>query len=133
MKVSNIKTILLLLLTIATSTALNAQTENTSERLITQLKNGTAPGLLFSNERPAPAALTNKKLNQNESLITQIKKGTAPGMQFKPGAGSAAPMMAPRARGTATVAAPTQPLPSEKPVTKPSPVTPAAAVLPKQE
>ena len=128
MKISNIKTIGLLLLTMATSTALKAQTENTSERLITQLMNGTAPGLLFSSEKPAPAPVTTKKLNQNESLITQIKKGTAPGMQFKPVAGSA-PVMA----RAATIAAPTQPLPSEKPVTKPEQVKPATAVLPKQE
>ncbi|WP_143774424.1 hypothetical protein [Niastella vici] len=31
------------------------------------------------------------------------------------------------------IATPTQPLPSEKPVATPSPVKPAAAVLPKQE
>ena len=128
MKVSNIKTIVSLLLIIATSTALKAQTENTGERLITQLMNGTAPGLLFSSEKPAPAPVTARKLNQNESLIAQIKKGTAPGMQFKPVAGSA-PVMA----RSATVAVPAQPLPSEKPVTKPEQVKPAAAVLPKQE
>ncbi len=52
---------------------MNAQTENTSERLITQLKNGTAPGLLFSNERPAPAPVNNVKLNEKESLIMQIR------------------------------------------------------------
>jgi len=127
MKASNIKPIVLFLLTVATSTALKAQTGNTSERLLTQLMNGTAPGLLFSNEKPAPAP--NIKLNERESLITQIKKGTAPGMQFKPVSGTNAPVMA----RAVTVAVPTQPLPSEKPVAKPELVKPAEAVLPKQE
>jgi hypothetical protein len=128
MKPSIIKLIALLFLSVATGTALKAQTENTGERLITQLKNGTAPGLLFSNETPAPAAATDNKLNQKESLIAQIKKGKAPGMQFKPVTGAPAPVMA-----RVAVAAPTQPLPSEQAAAKPSAVTPAEAVLPKQE
>lgn len=128
MKASTIKPIMLLFVAVATSTMLKAQTENTSERLLIQLMNGTAPGLQFSSEKPAVAPVTANKLNQKEGLVTQIKKGTAPGMQFKRGGGSSAPVMA-----RATTAAPAQPLPSEKPVAKPELVKPAAAVLPKQE
>ena len=132
MKASIIKLLALILLTTAASTSLTAQTENNSERLITQLKNGTAPGLQFSTERPAPApaAANDKKVNEKESLIAQIKKGTAPGMQFKPGTGAGAPVMA----RAATVAAPHQPLLSEQPAPKaeqPNPV--AKPEVPKQE
>jgi hypothetical protein len=128
MKTFIIKPIACFLLTIATVTVLRAQTENTSERLITQLKNGTAPGLVFSPERPAPAA-ADKKLNEKESLITQIRKGTAAGMQFKPVTGAGATMNA----RAATVAGPKQPLPSEQPAAKIEQTKPAAVPLPKQE
>lgn len=126
MKTTTIKTFALLAVTIGLSNIVNAQTENTSERLITQLKNGTAPGLLFSNERTT-APVLNKKLNEKEGLITQIRKGTATGMQFKQGGGESAPVAARMA-----TAVPTQPLASEqKPVTEKA--TAAPAVLPKQE
>ena len=127
MKTTIIRSYTLLALAIGISSIVNAQTENTGERLIIQLKNGTAPGLLFSNERVTPAPLLNKKLNEKEGLITQIRKGTAAGMQFKQGAGGSAPVAARRA-----TAAPTQPLASEqKPATEKAAA--ATVVLPKQE
>jgi hypothetical protein len=127
MKTTTIKTFALLAITIGLSNMVNAQTENTSERLITQLKNGTAPGLLFSNERNTPAPVVNNKLNTKEGLITQIRKGTAAGMQFKQGGGGSTTVAA----RTATPA-PTQPLASEqKQVAEKA--TAAPAVLPKQE
>jgi hypothetical protein len=127
MKTTTIKTFALLAVTIGLSSIVHAQTENTSERLITQLKNGTAPGLLFSNERTTPAPVLNKKLNEKEGLITQIRKGTAAGMQFKSGGGGSAPVAA-----RIATAVPTQPLASEqKPVAEKA--TAAPAVLPKQE
>lgn len=67
-----------------------AQTENTRERLIDQLKNGTAPGLQFAKNVPAPAATVTKAVEQKESLITQIRKGTAPGMKFMSGPANSA-------------------------------------------
>lgn len=125
MKTTTIKTFALLAITIGLRSIVNAQTENTSERLITQLKNGTAPGLLFSNERVTPAPT--HKLNEKEGLITQIRKGTATGMQFKQGGGESAPVAA-----RIATAVPTQPLASEqKPVAEKATATPA--VLPKQE
>lgn len=127
MKTTTIKTFALLAVTIGLSNIVNAQTENTSERLIDQLKKGTAPGLLFSNERTTPASVLNKRLNEKEGLITQIRKGTATGMQFKQGGGESAPVAARMA-----TAVPTQPLASEqKPVAEKA--TAAPAVLPKQE
>lgn len=127
MKTTSIRSYVLLALTIGISSIVNAQTENTGERLINQLKNGTAPGLLFSNERVAPAPLLNKKLNEKEGLITQIRKGTAAGMQFKQGTGGSAPVAARMA-----TAAQAQPLASEqKPAAEK--VTATTIVLPKQE
>ena len=127
MKTTYIRSIALLAITIGFSSMVNAQTENTGERFITQLKNGTAPGLLFSNERITPAPTLNKKLNEKEGLITQIRKGTAAGMQFKQGSGESAPVTA----RMATVA-PTQPLASEqKPVAEKAKA--ATVALPKQE
>lgn len=125
MKTTTIKTFTLLAITIGLSCIVNAQTENASERLITQLKNGTAPGLLFSNERitPAPAL----KLNEKEGLITRIRKGTATGMQFKQGGGESAPVAA-----RIATAVPTQPLASEQKLLAEK-ATAAPAVLPKQE
>lgn len=127
MKTTYIRSFVLLAIAIGISGIANAQKENTSERLITQLKNGTAPGLLFSNERTTPAPGLNKKLNEKERLITQIRKGTAAGMQFKQGSGESAPVAARMA-----TAAPAQPLASEqKPVAENAEAAPA--VLPKQE
>jgi hypothetical protein len=125
MKTTTIRSFALLAISIGLSYIANAQTENTSERLITQLKNGTAPGLLFSNERITPAPVL--RLNEKEGLITQIRKGTATGMQFKQGVGESAPVAA-----RIATAVPTQPLASEqKPVAEKA--TAAPAVLPKQE
>jgi hypothetical protein len=58
------------------------------ERLITQLKNGTAPGLLFDRNAPAIKPANTNNTEQKESLIAQIRKANAPGMKFM--AGSAA-------------------------------------------
>jgi hypothetical protein len=129
MKASIIQPLALLLLSAAISTACKAQTENTSERLIAQLKNGTAPGLLFSSEKPVPAAANDKKGNEKETLITQIKKGTAPGMQFKPVTRTSAPVTA----RAAIVALPKQPLPSEQAAAKPEQVKAAAVAEPQQQ
>jgi hypothetical protein len=63
---------------------LQAQTENNSERLITQLKNGTAPGLLFAKNVTVAAVKDQDNVEKRESLIAQIRKGTAPGMKFLP-------------------------------------------------
>lgn len=64
--------------------SLQAQTENNSERLITQLKNGTAPGLQFAKNVTVPAVKDQDNIEKRESLIAQIRKGTAPGMKFLP-------------------------------------------------
>lgn len=129
MKTTTIRSIALIIITITASTMLQAQTENTSERLITQLKNGTAPGLLFSPEKPAPAPAVTNKVNEKESLVTQIRKGTAAGMQFKPGT-SASPLTAPALRKATT---PAQPMASEQAVNKEQPKAPGTPVIPKQE
>lgn len=84
------------------SASVKAQTENTSERLVTQLKNGTAPGLQFARHVPA-SKVEDNKVEQKESLVAQIRKGTAPGMKFMMGAaGSAALKVAPNASRTKT-------------------------------
>jgi hypothetical protein len=127
MKTNHIKSFILLAIAIGISNRIHAQTENTGERLITQLKNGTAPGLLFSNERPVTVPVLNNKLNEKEGLITQIRKGTAAGMQFKQGAGESAVVAA-----RTTAVAPTRHMASEqKPVVEEAKATPV--VLPKQE
>jgi hypothetical protein len=121
-----IRSFALLIAAIGFSTIVKAQTENTSERLIDQLKNGTAPGLLFSNESSSPAPAQNVKVNVKESLISQIRKGTAQGMQFKQGGGSAARVTA------RTAVATNKPLASEqKPAVEQ--VKAAPVVVPKQE
>jgi hypothetical protein len=130
MKTTTIKSIALIIIGITASIMLHAQTENTSERLITQLKNGTAPGLLFSQEKVVPPPAATNRLNEKESLITQIRKGTAAGMQFKPVAGGAAPMSAPAFR---KATAPAQPMASEQQINKEQPRATAAPVVPKQE
>lgn len=129
MKSTTIRSIVFIIIAITASTMLQAQTENTGERLITQLKNGTAPGLLFSHEKPVPAPAVNRRVNEKESLITQIRKGTAAGMRFKPGTGSAQ-VTAPALRKATT---PAQPLASEQAMPKEQPKVTAAPVVPKQE
>jgi hypothetical protein len=64
--------------------SLQAQTENNSERLITQLKNGTAPGLQFAKNVTVATVKDQDNMEKRESLIAQIRKGTAPGMKFLP-------------------------------------------------
>ena len=76
------KTIISIIIVVFFAVSASAQTENTSARLITQLKNGTAPGLRFAPNAPDAAPATGNALQQKEGLITQIRKGTAPGMKF---------------------------------------------------
>jgi len=123
-----IRSIVLFMLTIAMGNTLKAQNENTSERLITQLKNGTAPGLQFSTERPAPPPGVSK-LNEKESLITQIRKGTAAGMKFLP---APATNIQPAALRITTPTA-HQPLASEQAINKLVPTKENAPAVPKQE
>lgn len=126
MKTTTIRSFTLLAIAVGISSLVNAQTENTNERLINQLKNGTAPGLLFSNERITTTPVLTK-LNEKEGLITQIRKGTATGMKFMQSSGGSAPVVARMA-----TAVPVQPLASEqKPVAEKA--TAAPIVLPKQE
>lgn len=95
--------------------SLKAQTENTSERLIDQLKKGTAPGLLFAKNSPAPAVNTTTT-DTKESLVAQIRKGTAKGMKFLP-VPATAPVTTPTTQKSAVV----QPgqLASEQEIKKP--------------
>lgn len=130
MKTTTMKSIALIIIGITASTMLQAQAENTSERLITQLKNGTAPGLLFSQEKSVSAPAVTNRMNEKESLITQIRKGTAAGMQFKPVAGGSVPMTAPAFRKATT---PAQPMASEQQINKEQPRPTEAPVVPKQE
>lgn len=80
------KSLFIILFILVAATA-KAQTENTSERLITQLKNGTAPGLVFNKNAPAIKPVIDTE--QKESLIAQIRKGNAPGMKFMTGSPTA--------------------------------------------
>jgi hypothetical protein len=82
----SLKTFIVFFIAIFLVGSLEAQTKNTGERLITQLKNGTAPGLQFAKTVPSdtlPPAITDNA-NNRESLVTQIRKGIAPGMKFFP-------------------------------------------------
>lgn len=124
---NKIKSIIVFVLAITIGNTLKAQIENTSERLITQLKNGTAPGLQFSTERPVPSP-TVTKLNEKESLITQIRKGTAAGMKFMPG--SISNTQPPALRIAAAKSH--QPLASEQPIGTPVQAKVEAPVEPKQ-
>src|SRR5262245_58916083 len=100
-----IKTLFVFTLSIVMVNALQAQTENTSERLIDQLKNGTAPGLRFSSEKPVahPQKDQVSEIQKRESLIALIRKGTAPNMKFQ--AGTAARTVEPGAALTRPTAA----------------------------
>ncbi|HEU4984771.1 MAG TPA: hypothetical protein VFT58_03945 [Nitrososphaera sp.] len=71
-----------MIIAIFAATALQAQTENTSEKLIDQLKKGTVPGWQFARNIPTPAPVKATNTEQKESLVAQIRKGTAPGMKF---------------------------------------------------
>lgn len=129
MKIQPSKSVILLFGMLCAGYMALAQTENTGERLITQLKNGTAPGLQFSPAAPTPRAAAEKSTtSKSESLITQIRKGTAPGMKFKAGSGTTQPAATGARKAAATSS---RPLPSEQPVKKdqpkPAPVAPAAA------
>jgi hypothetical protein len=124
-----IRSIVFFVLAIMAGNSLQAQIESSSERLITQLKNGTVPGLQFSKELPAPPP-TAIKQNEKESLITQIRKGTAAGMKFMPGPISSTQ---PAALRIAAAAAAHQPLASEQAIGKPVQSKAEAVVLPKQE
>lgn len=91
---------------------LAAQTENTRERLIDQLKNGTAPGLLFAKNVPAPVVHTTNT-ETREGLVAQIRKGSAKGMKFLP-----AVAVAPAAVMPQVPVAPTGQLVSEQEIKK---------------
>jgi hypothetical protein len=82
------KTIIITVIIFFAATGLKAQIENSRERLIDQLKNGTAPGLQFAKNAPA-AKINNNTVEQKESLVAQIRKGTAPGMKFMTAPGGA--------------------------------------------
>jgi|SRR5688572_9177850 hypothetical protein len=132
------KAMFLFAFVLLTGTLVKGQTENTRERLITQLKNGTAPGLQFAPAQPvvAPAGNNNSMAQQQkESLITQIRKGTAPGMKFQGGAGvTGARAAAPVAAGTSgTTVGKQGPLASEMDIPKALPKTLPAPVVPAQE
>lgn len=117
-------TLLIILFSVVT---VKAQTENNSERLITQLKNGTAPGLLF--DRSAPAKKTVDNTEQKESLISQIRKGIAPGMKFMTGAAATARSVSPNTSGAKTA-----PLASEMEIQKETLKTNIAPpIIPNQE
>jgi hypothetical protein len=123
------KTLYLLLAALAAGYAVQAQNENNSERLITQLKNGTAPGLQFAPVQVPPVAVNETTGNTKDNLITQLRKGTAAGMQFKPVTAAAPPTA--HVQRAATV--PHQPLPSEQQVLQQPVVQTTAPVLPSQE
>lgn len=110
--------------------SLQAQTENNSERLITQLKNGTAPGLQFAKNVTVATVKDQDNMEKSESLIAQIRKGTAPGMKFLP-APAVIPATAPaKIQNTSNL-----PLASEQEIRKEQTKTVAAPplVIPSQE
>jgi hypothetical protein len=136
MNIQNKKAFLLLAVTLMTGTLLKAQTENTRERLIDQLKNGTAPGLLFAPEQPTVANANNNIKNvqqQRESLITQIRKGTAPGMKFQVNNSPATARTITPVSDPKTSVAKQGPLASEMDIPKEPPTTVVRPVLPTQE
>jgi hypothetical protein len=51
------KTLITIFITVFTTIAVQAQTENREERLITQLKNGTVPGWRFAPNVPVAPAI----------------------------------------------------------------------------
>lgn len=121
------KTFIIIFVTIFVASTTKAQTENTSERLITQIKNGTVPGWKFAPNAPA-APVAGKPVAQKESLVTQIRKGTAPGIKFMTGTAGAA------AAPATTNGVQTGILASEQPVKKETMKTIAAPpVIPSQE
>jgi hypothetical protein len=138
MNINNKKALFLFAFVLMTGTLVKAQTENTRERLITQLKNGTAPGLQFAPAQPAVAPADNNNTDaqqHKESLVTQIRKGTARGMKFQGGAGvTGARPAAPVAAGTTkTTIAKQGPLASEMDIPKVLPKTALTPVVPTQE
>jgi hypothetical protein len=120
----------IVLIAIFSVTILKAQTENTSERLIDQLKKGTVPGWRFARNVPVAAPVNTNNTEQKESLITQIRKGTAPGMKFMPAGASAMRTNS----SPATMRAQSGPLASEQEIKKETLKTIAAPpVIPHQE
>ncbi|GGM97025.1 hypothetical protein GCM10010967_33560 [Dyadobacter beijingensis] len=66
-----------------TGLAAQAQTRyKTDEPIISQIKNGTAPGFLFSKEAPARKETVTRPANQG-SLGQQIRGNTVPGMVYQ--------------------------------------------------
>lgn len=108
---------------------LQAQTENTSERLITQLKNGTAPGLQFAKNVTVPTVKIQDNTETKESLVAQIRKGTAPGMKFMP-----APAVIPATATAKIQPTSNQPLASEQEISKvQNKIVAVPPVIPSQE
>jgi hypothetical protein len=125
---SIIKTSALFAALLLTGNLVHAQDENTSERLIDQLKKGIAPGLRFSTEVKTLQPLSEKN-NGRESSGMQLKNNTAAGVQYKPGGGARSTTPAfMRAQATTTSH---QPLASEQaaPKTQPPTTAPAAPVI----
>lgn len=66
-----------------TGVAAKAQNRfNTNESIASQIKNGTAPGLLFSEPAPAKKESVTDPVNK-ESLGKQIRSNTMPGLLYK--------------------------------------------------
>lgn len=59
----------------------------TDESIISQLKNGTAPGLVFSTEPAAKKEITARPVSTEKSIGRQIRSNTVPGLQYKEEAG----------------------------------------------
>ncbi|GAA4440203.1 hypothetical protein GCM10023091_23490 [Ravibacter arvi] len=59
----------------------------TDESIISQLKNGTAPGLVFSTEPAAKKEITPRPVSTQKSIGRQIRSNTVPGLQYKEEAG----------------------------------------------
>lgn len=59
----------------------------TDESIISQLKNGTAPGLVFSTESAAKKEITARPVSTQKSIGRQIRSNTVPGLQYKEEAG----------------------------------------------
>jgi len=74
-----------------TSIAANAQSRfKTNESIASQIKNGTAPNLLFSKQVPVKRVQLAEPVNR-ESLGKQIRSNTLPGMLYQRTAPAAKP------------------------------------------
>ncbi len=77
------KCYLIIALIALTGIAAKAQTRfRTDESIASQIKNGTAPGLLFSKSVPTKKEAVTATVN-TESLGKQIRSNTLPGLQYQ--------------------------------------------------